>query len=91
VLDDDVVFGDEEVQLAAPVGEARPDHGGAVLHCTAERGVVVDEVRTDVAVERIDVALGEDRLDELGDDCLVLLLGGHVAIMRTTLRPAYPN
>lgn len=76
-LDDDVVFCDELVQVAVPVREGAPEHHCRLPHSfgswwrAGERCVVVDEAGVEVAVDRAQVACGEQLLDECLDNFLV--------------------
>ena len=77
VLDDEVALGDVVVGVAAPVGHRGPDdlrglaQALGALGGAGERRVVVDEVVGEVAVDRREVALGEELLDEALDEVLV--------------------
>ena len=55
-----------------PVLAGREPHPFEPLRRSGERGVVVDEVRVEIAVDGPEVALGEQLLDERLDELLVL-------------------
>ena len=84
-LDNKIVFGDEVLDLAVPVRQRLPIDAGRESHTfgpvrrTREGRIVVDEVRGEVAVDRLEVALGEQVLDECLDELLVLgeLISSH--------------
>jgi DNA-binding CsgD family transcriptional regulator len=84
-LGNEVVFGDELFDVAVPVGQRLPVHARREPHAfrpvrrVGERGVMVDEVAIEIALDGLEVALGEQVLDERLDELLVLgeLVGSH--------------
>src|SRR5262245_42813050 len=96
LLHDQVTLADEQAGVGVPVGEGRPEHGAGSAHALAVRGrperrVMVDEVLGEEDVDRAEVSLGEQLVDELADDGLVLLDGCHVAMIRRPGCARYPN
>ena len=77
-FDDDVVFGDQLLEVAVPVRQCLPERRRGQTHPlrpvrrAGKRRVVVDEVRIEVAVHGIEVSLGEQLLDERVDELLVV-------------------
>src|SRR5260370_24742679 len=64
LLNDQVVLGDEETDVAVPIWEGGSEHGGRPAHALAVRGcperrVMVDEVLGEEGVNRSEVSLGE--------------------------------
>ena len=86
-LDHQVAFFDEEAQVAVPVGERGPEHGPGLPHSLPVGGpahgrIVVGEVLGEVFVDGAEVTLGEQGIDERGDDILVLADSVHARSLR---------
>ena len=95
----DVVLGDELIKVAVPVGHRRPEHDGGLPHpfrpggCARERRVVIDEVRRQVPVDRVEVTPAEQVLDERLDEVLVGggAFGCHHRIVLLDVPANHPN
>src|SRR6185437_3128282 len=96
VLGHQVAFGDEEAEVAVPVGERGPEHGRGLPHAfpvggAAHGRVVIDEILHEVLVNGTQIALGEQGLDEGGDGVLVLFGDVHDRSLRRRDEHGYPN
>src|SRR6266567_3112436 len=96
VLDDQIALADEDVHVAVPVGargaEQRPGRPHALpVGRDADRRVMVDEVLGEIRVDRGEVTLGEQGVDEGGDGVLVLADRVHDRSLRRSAAAGYPN
>jgi hypothetical protein len=64
---------------------------GGIAAQTRHRRIVSNKVVGQLAVDRQQVALRKQRLNELVHDSLVLGCGGHAAIVCATTELGYPN
>src|SRR6266699_4143502 len=96
VLDDQIALAVEDVHVAVPVGargaEQRPGRPHALpVGRDADRRVMVDEVLGEIRVDRGEVTLGEQGVDEEGDGVLVLADRVHDRSLRRSAAAGYPN
>src|ERR1700749_1931735 len=95
-LDHQVAFFDEETQVAVPVGERGPEHGPGLPHSVPVGGpahgwIVVNEVLGEGFVDGAEGTLGEQGVDERGDNVLVLADSVHARSLRRAGARRYPN
>jgi hypothetical protein len=98
-LNDDVCLGDELLHFAVPIGKRLVKHRGSLPHALSpvrsagEGRVVIDESGVRVTFDGIQVALGEQLLDERLDKLGVCdsSIGCHCQIVHpiTDLRPSH--